>query len=269
MANIVFAYDNLIDAATLSGGSWVAGLPLNNLKDFHPKKVARSSGATAASTQLLVDFGYSAPLQLIALLNDNLSDAATVRFRAGPNANGSSALIDETLTAGDFGDYVPASGRTLFYLHSEIVYARYILVEIAETTSPDLYVQFGRMIAGRVFQPDLNLRHGAQLSLIDESRTSKAVDGSQWTDVRPKRRRISGEFQVLTKDEGLGQVYDLQWICGVGTPLLVVFDPDLTGDDLGRTAVYGLLVSIDPIVTSRPAEDGDLYSWRFAVEEQS
>lgn len=268
----LFAYDNLADDASYSLGSWFAALPLNNLKVARPRKIARSSNALAASTKFLVDFGYDAPVQIFALVRDNLTAAATVRLRFGPNADGSAALLDVTLTAGDFGSYQSAVGRVIYYVADELDYAQYVLVEITDTANPAGYVDLGRFIAGPVFQPGVNMRVGAQFGPIDETRLSRAVDHTQYADRRPLRWRAQGEFELLEQSEALGQVYELQRLRGITEPLLAVLEAELTGDRGGRTTIYGVMVTLEPIVDAipgNPSDDGgsDLFSWRFAIEE--
>jgi hypothetical protein len=268
--NICFAYDNIADAGTYSLGSWVAGLPLTNLKDYQTKKVARSTNATAANTKFLCDLGRVAPIQLLAFVRDNLSDAATVRVRVGPNTDGSSALIDTTLTAGDFGSFEAEAGRIIYYLGDDPVYARYLLVEITDTANVDGYVQLGRFYAGPVLQPDLNMQYGARSSINDTTRLVRSANRTQYADVQPKLRRLEGEFQLLTQDEGLGAVYDMQNLVGVTEPFIVLFDASLTDDNAQRLSLYCIMLNLNQLSDIAPptdALDGDRYSWRFVVEE--
>ena len=87
MANAIICYGNLIDSATLSGGDWSETLPLANLQSRILSKVARSTDAAPASTVIAVDFGAARTLGVVALVNHNLTLAATVRVRAGSEAD--------------------------------------------------------------------------------------------------------------------------------------------------------------------------------------
>lgn len=269
MSNIAIAYENRADDGSYSGGSWFAGLPLNNLKTYDPKQIARSTDDTAASTVIICDMAYLAPADLYALINHNLTDAATLRLRVGPNADGSSALIDETLTAGNFGSDIPAAGKAIFYLNDETVSARYVRWDITDESNPDGYVQFGRHIAATVFQPEINMVYGPQLQIIDDSRLSRAVNGAQYADLKPKRRRLSAAFDALTSDEAFGEIYDLQNIVGRTVPVFAVYDPDFTGDTLQRTSIYGTVSELSPLSITQQGGDGARSSWQFVIEERN
>lgn len=271
--NIIFAHDNRADDATFTLGSWYAALPLNNLKTFDTLEVARSSSASAANTKFLCDFGYSCPLSLIALIGDNLTDAATVRLRAGPNADGSSPILDVTLNATDFGDFRSLVGRVIYYATAagEFIYARYILVEVTDTSNPDGYVQFSRFVGAPGFQPELNMAYGARTQFIDDTRITHTINRTQFADIEPKARRIEAEFQLLDEEEALSSVYEMQRLRGISEPFLTIFDPTMTGDDGARLVVYGTLVDLVDTTATEPGEvEGeDRYSWRVTLEESA
>lgn len=268
MLNIVIAWDDKTQGGSLSGGAWDTGLALANLKTYDPKHVARSDDDSEASTQFVLDLGSSIELAIVAIVNHNLSDAAEVRFRVGPNADGSSALIDQTLTVGDFGTYTPAAGKALFYIAPTSIFGRYLLCEISDESNPDGYVQIGRCIVGPVLSPDVNITYGAQIALVDESRNTRAVDGTLYSDIVPKRRRMNGAFEVLTDSESFGQVYDMQNEVGVTLPVFVVLDPSLTGNQLQRSSLYGVFTELSPI-TFRLSGAENISTWQFSIDERN
>ena len=77
-------------------GSWQAALPLTNLQDRRLAKVARSTDATAASTQFMLQLygggGAVKPIYMVAIPKHNLSATGWVRVR-GNNAAGASSTI--------------------------------------------------------------------------------------------------------------------------------------------------------------------------------
>lgn len=266
MTNIVIAYN---DAPAIrgiySGSLWVDSLPLENLSTYDPKQVARSNAL--ATVNFLLDFGYSASIDLVALLYHNITAAGTARVRVGPNANGSGALIDQTLDPGDFGTDYPAS---LFYLSPETVSAQYVLWNITDAANPDGYVQIGRHLACDVFQPEINMPYGAQLTMVDETRLTRTVNGSQYADLKPKRRILSGAIDLLTEAEAFDEIYNLQRVKGITKPIFMIYDPSMTGDALQRTSVYGDLTELQPIELAQVGADGSsLSTWRFDLEERT
>lgn len=83
MSNILLAYNNRADAATYSGGAWVASgdVALANLGTKDIGELARSSSAATTSTRFRFDLGASRNLRTLSLINHNLSTAALVRLR--------------------------------------------------------------------------------------------------------------------------------------------------------------------------------------------
>jgi hypothetical protein len=269
VGRIVIAYnEGAAQRGTYSGGSWAPTLPLENLVTHDPKAVARSTDANAASTTFLMDFGFPARLDFVALVNHNISAGATVRVRIGENADGSDALVDVTLDPANFGS---DERKTLFHIIPETspaFTAQYVLWEITDESNPKGYVQIGRHLAGPLFKPSLNLSVGAQLAIIDGSRLTRAVDGSLYADVKPKRRRLAGTFEMLSDDEAFNDIYALQRLCGLTVPIFAIYDPGLTDEALQRTVIYGDLVELSPIEIAKPTADGNLNTWQFAIEER-
>jgi len=83
MSNILLAYNNRADAATLSGGDFDSNLPRANLSDSNISKVARTTGTALAYTRFRFDLAASRSLRTLSLTNHNLSTAAQVRLRTG------------------------------------------------------------------------------------------------------------------------------------------------------------------------------------------
>ena len=87
MANIVFGYKNLIDAAAVSGGNWLATLPLSNIKSPVLQRLARSANVQLASTRFDIDLSSAKGVGVLALVMHNLSVDAKVRISAADNAS--------------------------------------------------------------------------------------------------------------------------------------------------------------------------------------
>lgn len=81
MSNVLLAYPNTVDDGALSGGTWTTGMPLANLQDRVIKNRARSSGVHASQTTFNLTYSAAALVALFALVDHNLSTAATVRWR--------------------------------------------------------------------------------------------------------------------------------------------------------------------------------------------
>jgi hypothetical protein len=95
----MFFTRNRFDAASLSGGSWEATLPLTNLQDRKLSKVARSTDDANASTKLVADLGDDYYVRAVSLHKTNLSRAGRYRIRGKTNATQLAALTPTNLTA--------------------------------------------------------------------------------------------------------------------------------------------------------------------------
>ena len=94
MGQLALYYGNYADAATLSGGSWAAGLPLNNLKNRMLRRVVRSTNASTASTVINIDLGTAQSIPAIFLGPYNASGGLKYRIRGAANSGMTSPLYD-------------------------------------------------------------------------------------------------------------------------------------------------------------------------------
>jgi hypothetical protein len=78
----MIGFPNRADAATLSGGSWTAGLPRANMQNRIIGKVARTSNDALSSTKFDIDLTSTKKIRALALVNHNLSLNALYRVRA-------------------------------------------------------------------------------------------------------------------------------------------------------------------------------------------
>jgi len=81
MGNPLLVFPNLVDTATLAGGSWESTLPLTNLQDRRLAKVARSADASLTSTTVTVTLAATRVVRAVGLHGHNLSLAGRVRIR--------------------------------------------------------------------------------------------------------------------------------------------------------------------------------------------
>ena len=86
-------FPNRVDSATLSGGSWYASLPLNNLKNRTIGRVARTTNTALASTQFNIDFGRTRSTAIFGLINNNITLNGKYRLRATDEAAATNSLI--------------------------------------------------------------------------------------------------------------------------------------------------------------------------------
>jgi hypothetical protein len=269
MANILFGYPNLLDSATLSGGSWESTLPLANLQNAALSKVARSTNDALASTIINVDLGAeSRVLRVVSILAHNLSRAALVRTRIGEDSGFSTSNYDSgwvdalpviypagVLAYGDGGWWDGKLGKDeldLGYpidyhlLPSPIPQGEFLRIEINDTTNPANYVEIGRMVISPGYQPTINMRQGTFIGWNTSSRRTEMEGGAFKYDERPRRRVLNFVIPNIPEDESLVKLDEIQRRQGTHDPFLTIYDPSDT-HHLHRRSIWGTIRRLSPL----------------------
>jgi len=247
MSNCIFAYPDRILGATLSSGSWNASYPLNNLKDPLFAKKARSSNAQLTSTKFDVDFGVERQVRVISIIGHNSSAVAKIRVRLYAGAGHTNLQYDTgwvdvysafwphgllewedpafwggELTPEDIASYHPDC-----WLVITPSAARYMLVEIDDTTNSAGYVELARCFAAPGWQSGVNISHGAGIAYNTDTQVQRTLGGVDYFDIRTGRRAITGSFDALTIEEGMSK-FESQRRLGIHGEMYFIFEPDDT-----------------------------------------
>jgi len=274
VANVLIGYQNRADEATLSGGTWLAALPLANLQNRLVQKVARSNGLTLAATKFDYDLNSaSKSTGVVSLVVHNLSVTAKVRITAGAVAGLSSpgyqsAWLDvwpagmvplslleweaDNFWLGTLSESARAGYQSPFiHILPTAQTFRYWRVEIDDTGNPDGYVQIGRLFASPTWTPSINYSLGAVLGYTDPTPIETSLSGAEYFDVRGRAREFGFNLGGLTESEAYDYVLQLQRAAGISGEILIA--PDL--DDVTRIparSYVGRLASIEPITQIQP-----------------
>lgn len=220
MGKMMLGWRNrMTDTASVSGGSWLAGLPLTNLLDKERAAVARSSNALTTSTQFTVDFGTARSLRALALLNHNLSLAGAWRVKLGTTP-GTGDIYTSAWQAAWFIPFgvgaeewesnawwSPADDEWTGHpfmapmLLPMTFTARYLTVEIDDTGNADGYIQVGRLFAGEVFTPAIGPQYGLQHGWKDNSTVQVMDSGAVFADEKRGIRTVSLDLPWIDLDE--------------------------------------------------------------------
>lgn len=231
----MLAYPNLADvnplyspAPVLTGGSWLANLPLTNLQDRRIAKVARSTNDDAASTQFDLDLGSARTVRVVALIGVNFSSAATVEIEGG-TSQGATDVYNGTAVAGYPAGETAESldGLTLSYLLvlPSNLSARWWRVKIVDTSNPDNYVQIGRLFVAPVWQPTYNADYGLVQGWEDDSRSEYSEGGATLHVERRKRRTLTFTLSEIAEAEAMANHFPIQHRQGTTRQMYVIFDP--------------------------------------------
>lgn len=268
MANILLAYQNRTDLGSLSGGSWLAALPLSNLQNRLVQRVARSSNAALASTKFDIDLGAAYTIDVLSLVVHNISVSGKVRVTAASDAAFSSVLyqsawvdvwpsgmIPQNLLEWEEDNFwlgtLSSQARAGYqspYIHqvSPAQYARYWRVEVDDTTNTDGYVQIGRLFMSQSWTPSINYDRGADLVYKDTTPIETSLSGAEYFDVRSRVREFTFTLSGLSDSEAYDSVLQIQRLCGINGEILMISDKDDTTRIPAR-AYVGRLAELDGI----------------------
>lgn len=272
MANMILGFPNLISEATLSGGSWVAGLPLTNLQDRRLSKKARSTNDAAASTTFDIDLTKDRPIRLICLVKTNLKTLdATYRIRGSAVSNFATTVYDSGVLEvwpaifatldlewedDNYWDGKPVqeyldeledtSSLNLIHVLPNIETARYWRVDIVDTNNADGYVEIGRVFISTQWQVTNNILYGASLGYETETGVDQSLDGTEYFDVRTAYRNFKFQLESYNYDEGHAKLLDISRKVGIDKEVFIVPDPD-DAANMTRRAFLGRLKTLSPI----------------------
>lgn len=238
MANCVFGWPIYSDVGVsyspvITGGSWSSSLPLSNMQDRRLSKVARSADALAASTKFEIDLGVARAIRVLALPKHTISSAGTIRVRGSNTAGNFAAPVYDTGTVNVWPagiDAEEAAGMNLGWTHvaAAAQSARYWLFEISDATNPAGYVDVGRLVIAKAWQPTINMSVGARLGLETDTDRTVTDGGAAIYNDKPRRRTMTFDIEHLPADEALENGFDMQRIAGKSGQLMFVFDPEDT-----------------------------------------
>lgn len=223
-----YADNQLLQTPAYSGGSWVAGLPLTNLKDRRLHRVARSTNALAASTQFDVDLGQNRTIGMIALPKSNISTAGTVRARLYTGAGHTSQVYDSTalnfwpagLTVEDtVGLNIP------WVVFPAPVAARYLFLEVTDTGNAAGYIELARLVLASVYQPVINPAYGVKMGMETDTERVVADGAAAYYNERPMRRNLQGVLMQIAETEAHVQFWRIMKQAGISKQVMVVYDP--------------------------------------------
>lgn len=267
MANALIAYQNRVDSATLTGGSWASGLPLSNLKDRILSRVARSTDALAASTSFNTTLDKGRTISVVALCRHTLSESATWRIRAYNDAGLTELLYDSTVvdiwpsvadslqlewSDDNFWSGKPSAEDLEDYYWNAIhvltapVNAQYWKFDLVDTGNPAGYIEIGRLFMSEAWIPVLNMSYGASLGYTSRTDVEEAWDGTEYFDYRAPYRTAQFSLDNMLTDEAMTRALDMQRIADINREVLFVWDTEDI-EHLIRRSFLGRVQQMSPI----------------------
>jgi hypothetical protein len=247
MQTIGLSFQNVGDAATLSGGSWSLTLPLPNLQQTLMAKVARSTNALASSTQFNIDLlATNVNVRLIALVKHNLSVSATYRVTGGTTPGGNDVYDSGTqqvwppvFLPGDleweFNNWwlgyaidtnVAGYPASLWIDAGANYQARYWKVAITDTGNAAGYVQASRLWMGQLWRPPISFEYNSTFVWEARDVEEQSLGGVLYYDPRPSARVFGFSFGALTAQEAYGIIAEIQRVARNSGQIVVLPDTD-------------------------------------------
>lgn len=281
MSNIIIAYRNWADDATLSGGSWEGTLPLSNLLDPQPSRMARSTGAYQSEGTINVDLTAVQPSRVIALIKHNFSQDAKWRVRLSDDntfatSDYDSGWVDVWPTTVEFGSLnwgvfnwgqymdaveVASISRYAIMILDQVYVNRYLRIELDDENNADGYLQAGRLFVAAGWQPLSNMQYGWRAGHVDDTQESKSKGGQRWFESGAVRRTLDFTLRFMTSDEK--EVADsISHTAGLSGAVLVI---PLPHDEVAvlKQSVYGTM----KVLGDAENWEFDLFKKDFSVEE--
>lgn len=251
----MMGFPNRCDAAVLSGGAWMAGLPRANLQNRILGKVARSTDAAPASTIVNIDLGSAKNTRIVALANHNISLGGKYRLRGGADNTFAATLVDtgwadvwpvvypestlewedENWWDGKYTEEQIAGYTTLLNIILAVpIVARYWRLEIDDADNAAGYVQAGRLFIGPAWQPQLNMVYGAGIGWQTGTDAQESLGGAEYFSRRTPYRVARFSLDWMSVDEGMATAFEMDRSAGIDREVLYVFDPNDTVHALRR-----------------------------------
>lgn len=124
-------------ATTITASTAATAYPSSNLKVLPIAKHWRSTGITSENLQL--DLGSAMSIDLIGIINHNITASGTITINGGSSANPDGSQYTTTITRREFDS---------FKLLSTAESWRYWKFIFADTTNADGYIKIGKLLLG-------------------------------------------------------------------------------------------------------------------------
>lgn len=268
MANLMLAYPNRADDATLSGGDWLTPLPLTNLKNRILQRVARSASLDTADTQFAIDLTQSRAIRVLTLANHNFSLEAQYRLTGSSASDFSSTDYDsgwiDVWPYGVFdllsleweddnwwtgqmdAETRAAYNSILIHVLDQQRHLRYWKVELSDPGNSAGYIQIGRLFLGQGWQPDINYNYGASLGWETSTIVETSLGNVEYFDRREGRRIFRFSLTWLDDREAMEKAFELQRNQGINREIVLIADADDARQGIRRNFL-GRLRQLSPI----------------------
>lgn len=240
MGNFILGYGDKALNAVYSGGTWATNLGLSQFTVNYSTAIAR----TTTDAELTIDVTITDLIEIgcVAVLNHNLTSAATIRWRIYEEIGRTTLIYDSTaLTVGNFADELGVK-NTITAIPNVSKY--YLRLTVNDTSNPDNFLQFGGIFIGTRFQTDCNVDYGLTHGVEDPSNTMYSDHGVEHNIQSPVKRTATFGLSLRTYAEG-DRAFRMMLESGTVKRVLYQFDEDDKKD--GLYSFLGKLDKLSPL----------------------
>lgn len=274
MGNVLLLSPTDSDAATLAASSAVSTLPVANLQTIQPQKKWRSGGTTESIT---IQAASALVWNAACLVGHNLTSAATIRVRGGTTAGNVTAA--PTVDTGAVSAW-PATGKPTVanwpnYL-SLVTWAtpialQYWRLDIADAGNAAGYLEAGRLVIGKSWQPAFNFDGtGSPIAFDTMDTQTKTAFGYLYTSRGPQSPARMFNLQISGTDQRdvLDGISEIQRLRGNWGDVICCLDPTAT-TDFHRYSLQGVFVAKPdyPIYQQFGSDGAAMYGAKIQLNE--
>jgi len=225
-----FCWPNYVNEGSLSGGSWSAALPRDNLQDPIFAEVAETTDLDTASTQFDVTFPRFRTVAMAAIAQHNVSVNGRWRVRIFRDVDATNEMWDSgwqqvwpavystselNWEDSNFWSGVPFEEDRQDFTSLAWMFAdepqvcRRVRIEFDNPTNPDGALRIGRAFIANAWQPKFNMSWGVQygLDIGTEFEAADNEDETEYADPKTPRRTVTLDLAHLSEEEGFSQVH--------------------------------------------------------------
>jgi len=255
---------SLADDATLTASHETGSLVRGNLLTAGLTEIWRPNAVTGV--YLVIDLGAAYAVAIIALINTNLTSAATWQIRGATseaNLTAAPGYDSGSVTAWPAGAGVAIRGYVdPVHIPSAAQSYRWWRIDLTDAANPDGYLQAGRLVMTKAVEPARNFDRGRGVYIVDPSVIRRTRGGQGAARSETIRRGLEFGLSGLSKAEALGSLFDLEWLAGSTREIAVCLEPD-DPDYHHLHFIWGRLVALEPF------EDPKHNAWikRYRIEQ--
>lgn len=262
---VVFLDGLISDAATLTT-TGTAALTVANLQDMHPSRMWRS---TINVDAILITLAQPWACNGVTLVGHNFTAAGVWRLRGATvqaNLIGSPD-VDTGWVSVWPNSVMPGDAewpRWLSLLRwSNDAPMRYWRLDLADTGVGQAYLEAGRLMLGRYWQPAYNVDFDSDFAFLPADIQTASDFGGLYTERRGSPRGFDLKFSAMDWTDAQTRGHELHRRLGLARDLVCVLDPAEV-ESFHHFAIHGL-ISAPGSYRAVPAWNGARMVWATAI----